>query len=85
MKVIFRGLGPNDNIVFTDGDGKDKKVENGAIIELEEDIALAYIGVGLAYEVVDEKKAKEIQEGILKNNKKRKEVEEKEAKKGGKK
>ncbi len=83
MKVIFRGLGPNDNIVFKDKDEKEKQVKNGAIVDLEEDIAKAYIEVSLAYEV--EKEAKKIQEGILKNNKKRKEIEEKETKKGGKK
>lgn len=85
MKVIFRGLGPNDNIVFEDKDGKEKLVKNGAIIDLEEDIATAYIEVGLAYEVVDENEAKKIQKGILKNNEKRKGLEEKEVKKGGKK
>lgn len=85
MKVIFRGLGTNDNIVFEDKDGKEKLVKNGAIIDLEEDIATAYIGVGLAYEVVDENEAKKIQKGILKNNEKRKGLEEKEVKKGGKK
>jgi|GEM_PF-5262484 len=85
MKVIFRGLGPNDNIVFKDKDEKEKLVKNGAIVDLEEDIAKAYIGVGLAYEVVDENEAKKIQKGILKNNEKRKELEEKEVKKGGKK
>ena len=85
MKVIFRGLGPNDNIVFKDKDEKEKLVKNGAIVDLEEDIAKVYIGVGLAYEVVDENEAKKIQKGILKNNEKRKELEEKEVKKGGKK
>ena len=85
MKVIFRGLGPSDNIVFKDKDGKEKLVKNGAIVDLEEDIAKAYIGVGLAYEVVDENEAKKIQKGILKNNEKRKELEKKEVKKGGKK
>jgi len=78
IKVIFRGLGPTGNVIYDK-----KRIENGAIVEMDKDTAQAYINVGLAYEVVDDKTAKEMQDHVIKTNKKRKEITEKGGKSNG--
>lgn len=80
-KIIFKGLGPTGNVVH---DGK--MIEDGAIIEMESHMADAYIRTELAYEVVDEAAARNVQEQAIRNKERRKEVIEAEtSKKGGKK
>ncbi len=69
MKIIFKGLGPTGNIVH---DGK--LIEDGAIIDMEEKMAMAYVESKLAYEVTDETEAIRIQSLIRKNIKTRNEV-----------
>lgn len=68
-KIIFKGIGPSGNVIH---DGK--MIEDGAIIDIEKDIADAYIRTGLAYEVEDENIAKRMQEQAIKNKVKREEV-----------
>lgn len=79
-KVIFKGLGPGGNIVH-----EGKLIEDGAIVEMKEGIADAYIKSGLAHEIVDEDEAKKIQNQVLKNKERRAEVIKAAEKKGGKK
>lgn len=79
-KIIFKGLGPGGNIVHDD-----KLVEDGAIVEMKENIADAYIKSGLAHEIIDEDEARKIQSQVLKNKERRAEVIKATEKKGGKK
>lgn len=80
-RIIFRGLGPTGNITH---DGQ--IIKDGAIIEVEDNIAEAYIKSALAYEVTDELDAIKLQEKIKKDEETRKKVIESASKeKGGKK
>ncbi len=65
-KVIFRGLGPTGNIVYGD-----TIIEDGAIVDLEEKVADAYIKSMLAYEVLDESEAISKQKQVLLNKERR--------------
>ncbi|GMG96255.1 hypothetical protein [Tepidimicrobium xylanilyticum] len=73
-RIIFRGLGPTGNVVYKDEDGKTKIIEDGAIVEMEEEKANAYINLNLAYEVLDEDEARKVQQQVLKNKTRREEV-----------
>lgn len=79
-RVLFRGLGPTGNIVHNE-----TIIEDGAIVELEDNIADAYITLGLAHEVVDEEEARAKQEQIIKNKARREEIISKSLKKEDKK
>lgn len=68
-KIIFKGLGPTGNIVH---DGK--LIEDGAIVEMEDVSADAYIKSRLAYEITDEAEAIKIQALIRKNIEERNKV-----------
>lgn len=77
-RVIFKGLGPTGNVIY-----KNKRIEDGAIIDLPKNMADAYIKSQLAYEVANEADARKIQELVKKNKVRRKKIE-KSTKKGGK-
>lgn len=68
-KVIFRGLGPTGNIVYGD-----TLIEDGAIVDIDETIADAYIKTNLAYEVLDEEEALVKQKQIHLNKERRKNI-----------
>lgn len=65
-KIMFRGLGPLGNVIY-----EDKIYKDGAIVELPEDIANAYIKLSQAYEVKSEEEIEKAQELITKNQKER--------------
>lgn len=80
-RIIFKGLGPTGNVTH---DGQ--IIKDGAIIEVEDNIAEAYIKLGIAYEVTDELDAIKLQEKIKKDEATREKVIKAAAeKKGGKK
>jgi len=80
-RIIFKGLGLTGSITH-----ENQIIKDGAIIEVEDNIAEAYTKIGLAYEVTDELDAIKLQEKIEKDEATRKKVMEAAAKeKGGKK
>lgn len=68
-RVIFRGLGPTGNVVY-----RDQLIEDGAIVDLDEKTADAYIKAMLAYEVEDESEALEKQKQVHLNKQRREEI-----------
>ncbi len=80
-RIIFKGLGPTGNVTH-----EGQIIKDGAIIEVEDNIAEAYIKLGIAYEVTDELDAIKLQEKIKKDEATRKKVIEAASKeRGGKK
>jgi len=74
MKIVLNGLGPKDTVTFN------KNIfRNGAIVEMPDDFAQAYIASNLAVEVkseADEKEAEALQKLEAKNIRKRKAIQE---------
>ena len=71
-KIIFKGLLPNDNIIYNR-----KILKNGATVEMEDSEANAYISLKLAFEVTDENDTVKFQEQQKRVNKTRNKIEKK--------
>lgn len=68
-KIIFKGLPPNDNVVYNN-----QILKNGAVAEMSAAEADAYIGLKWAFEVVDANETELFQEQQVRVNKTRKKI-----------